>query len=87
SSSSTNLCGLSISLSILQQSCSQNIAFHFVLSTSAASLLHSTIFTSFPYLNFQFYFFDDFAIVGLISTSIVPALEASTTPSTMPAII
>ncbi|GLT58078.1 hypothetical protein SLA2020_310000 [Shorea laevis] len=64
-------------LSVLQHSvCPQNIAFHFVASASAnASLLTSTISSSFPYLNFRVYRFDDSAVSGLISTSIRSALD------------
>ncbi|KAL6995634.1 putative galacturonosyltransferase-like 1 [Sarracenia purpurea var. burkii] len=70
-------------LSVLQHSsCPQNIVFHFVVSASAssaavsaASLLRSTISTSFPYLNFQLYLFDESTVAGLISTSIRSALD------------
>ncbi|XP_015884583.3 probable galacturonosyltransferase-like 1 [Ziziphus jujuba] len=64
-------------LSVLQHSsCPQNILFHFVASASAnASLLRATISTSFPYLKFQIYPFDDSSVSGLISTSIRSALD------------
>ncbi|XP_044511197.1 probable galacturonosyltransferase-like 1 [Mangifera indica] len=64
-------------LSVLQHSsCPQNIAFHFVASGSAnVSLLRATISSSFPYLNFRVYSFDDSAVSGLISTSIRSALD------------
>ncbi|CAL5383622.1 unnamed protein product [Camellia sinensis] len=64
-------------LSVLQHSsCPQNIFFHFVASASAdASLLRATISTSFPYLKFQIYPFDDSAVARLISTSIRSALD------------
>ena len=64
-------------LSVLQHtSCPQNIAFHFVASASAnASLLRATISSSFPYLKFRAYTFDDSSVSGLISTSIRSALD------------
>nr|ACW83060.1 glycosyltransferase family GT8 protein [Populus deltoides] len=64
-------------LSVLQHtSCPQNIAFHFVASASAnASLLRATISSSFPYLKFRVYTFDDSSVSGLISTSIRSALD------------
>ncbi|CAK9155457.1 unnamed protein product [Ilex paraguariensis] len=64
-------------LSVLHHSsCPQNIVFHFVISASAnASILHATIATSFPYLNFHLYTLDDTAVAGLISTSIRSALD------------
>lgn len=64
-------------LSVLQHSsCPQNVVFHFVASATAnASLLHDTISTSFPYLKFQIYPFDDSHVSGLISTSIRSALD------------
>ncbi|XP_004291912.1 PREDICTED: probable galacturonosyltransferase-like 1 [Fragaria vesca subsp. vesca] len=64
-------------LSVLQHSsCPQNVAFHFVTSAAAnASHLRSTIASSFPYLTFQIYPFDDSHVTGLISTSIRSALD------------
>lgn len=64
-------------LSVLQHSsCPQNIVFHLVASVSAnASLLSTTISTSFPYLKFRVYHFDDSAVARLISTSIRSALD------------
>ncbi|KNA14818.1 hypothetical protein SOVF_103930 [Spinacia oleracea] len=65
-------------LSVLQHSsCPQNIYFHFVISAtrSNASELHTTISSSFPYLRFDLYPFDDSAVAGLISTSIRSALD------------
>ncbi|KAG5061105.1 hypothetical protein AAZX31_01G165600 [Glycine max] len=63
-------------LSVLQHSsCPENIIFHFVTAASS-SLLNRTLSTSFPYLKFQIYPFDDAAAVsGLISTSIRSALD------------
>nr|GEY94581.1 probable galacturonosyltransferase-like 1 [Tanacetum cinerariifolium] len=63
--------------SVLQHtSCPQNINFHFITSTSSnASHLRATITTSFPYLSFHVYPFDDTFINGLISTSIRAALD------------
>ncbi|KAL3514593.1 hypothetical protein ACH5RR_027310 [Cinchona calisaya] len=63
--------------SILQHSaCPQSIIFHFVTSASSdTSLLNTTISSSFPYLKFQLYTFDDSAVAGLISTSIRSALD------------
>lgn len=63
--------------SVLQHSsCPQNIIFHFVTSASSdASLLRATIATSFPYLKFKLYPFDDYLVAGLISTSIRSALD------------
>ncbi|KAL8471947.1 hypothetical protein ACS0TY_029260 [Phlomoides rotata] len=64
-------------LSVLQHSsCPENIIFHFVVSSSAdTSSLRRTISTSFPYLQFNLYPFDDSSAAGLISTSIRAALD------------
>ncbi|GAB4852096.1 Probable galacturonosyltransferase-like 1 [Ancistrocladus abbreviatus] len=66
-------------LSVLQHSsCPQNIFFHFVISSTSslnASQLRATISSSFPYLHFNLYPFDDSAVAGLISTSIRSALD------------
>ncbi|VFR03668.1 unnamed protein product [Cuscuta campestris] len=64
-------------LSIIQHSsCPQNAVFHFVASASAnASLLRATIASSFPFLKFRVYRFDDSSVAGLISTSIRSALD------------
>lgn len=64
-------------LSVLQHSsCPENIIFHFVASSSAdSSTLRRTIATSFPYLQFNIYPFDDSSAAGLISTSIRAALD------------
>ncbi|XP_057421284.1 probable galacturonosyltransferase-like 1 [Lotus japonicus] len=63
-------------LSVLQHSsCPENTVFHF-LSAASAATLNRTIATSFPYLKFQIYPFDDAAVAGLISTSIRSALDS-----------
>ncbi|RDX88260.1 putative galacturonosyltransferase-like 2, partial [Mucuna pruriens] len=66
-------------LSVLQHtSCPENIIFHFVTAASkpsSAVTLNETLTTSFPYLNFRMYAFDDDAVSGLISTSIRSALD------------
>ncbi|XP_020235441.1 probable galacturonosyltransferase-like 1 [Cajanus cajan] len=63
-------------LSVLQHSsCPQNIFFHFVASSNSTTLLHSTISTTFPYLNFHLYPFRHDVVAGLISTSIRAALD------------
>lgn len=64
-------------LSILQHSsCPQNTIFHFIISTSSSALhLRSTVATSFPYLHFHLYKFDEAAAAGHISTSIRSALD------------
>ncbi|XP_075650926.1 putative galacturonosyltransferase-like 1 [Castanea sativa] len=64
-------------LSVLQHSsCPENNIFHFVTTATAnASLLRATLSTSFPYLKFQIYPFDDTHVSGLISTSIRSALD------------
>ncbi|KAK7359956.1 hypothetical protein VNO77_01925 [Canavalia gladiata] len=66
-------------LSVLQHaSCPENIIFHFVSAASkpsSAVILNRTLTTSFPFLNFQIYPFDDDAVLGLISTSIRSALD------------
>ncbi|KAK2446370.1 putative galacturonosyltransferase [Trifolium repens] len=62
-------------LSILQHSsCPQNIFFHFVCSSNESNL-RAAIITSFPYLKFNLYTFDDNTVTGLISTSIRSALD------------
>ncbi|KAI9113409.1 hypothetical protein K1719_015336 [Acacia pycnantha] len=45
------------------------------IKPSSAFVLHLTIYTSFPYLKFQIYPFDDLTVAGLISTSIGNALD------------
>ncbi|KAF5766206.1 putative polygalacturonate 4-alpha-galacturonosyltransferase [Helianthus annuus] len=64
-------------LSVLQHSsCPENIRFHFVASASAhTDNIQLIISTSFPYLQFNVYRFDDSAVLGLISTSIRTALD------------
>ncbi|KAM7279601.1 hypothetical protein ACFE04_006735 [Oxalis oulophora] len=67
-------------LSVLQHSsCPENIAFHFVTSSSNnstnATSLNSTLSSTFPYLKFQIYPFDDTSVSRLISTSIRSALD------------
>lgn len=66
-------------LSVLQHSsCPENVIFHFVTAasrSSSAAILNRTLSTSFPYLKFQIYPFDDDAVAGLISTSIRSALD------------
>ncbi|XP_071709862.1 probable galacturonosyltransferase-like 1 [Rutidosis leptorrhynchoides] len=66
-------------LSVLQHSsCPENIRFHFVESTSARTdNIQQIISTSFPYLRFHVYTFDDSAVLGLISTSIRSALDCA----------
>ncbi|XP_054809889.1 probable galacturonosyltransferase-like 1 [Prosopis cineraria] len=65
--------------SILQHSsCPDNIVFHFVTAASkpsSSSILNRTLSTSFPYLRFQIYPFDDTSVSGLISSSIRSALD------------
>ncbi|XP_057973101.1 probable galacturonosyltransferase-like 1 [Malania oleifera] len=65
-------------LSVLQHSsCPQNVVFHFVVSASSSpALLRATVASSFPYLRFRLYPFDDAAVAGLISTSIRSALDS-----------
>ncbi|XP_047960207.1 probable galacturonosyltransferase-like 1 [Salvia hispanica] len=61
-------------LSVLQHSsCPENIAFHFVSSSSPD--LSSTLSSTFPYLHFHIYPFDSSSAAGLISTSIRAALD------------
>lgn len=67
-------------LSVLQHSsCPENIVFHFVTaaskSTTSTVILNTTLTSSFPYLKFQIYPFDDYTVSGLISTSIRSALD------------
>lgn len=64
-------------LSVLQHSsCPENVIFHFVASSSAnTDYLNVTLSTSFPYLHFTIYPFQDSAVAGLISTSIRAALD------------
>ncbi|KAK4773690.1 hypothetical protein SAY87_028709 [Trapa incisa] len=62
-------------LSTLQHSsCPENLHFHFV-AASSSPILYETISSSFPYLNFDIYYFDSSSISGLISTSIRSALD------------
>lgn len=62
-------------LSVLQHSsCPENVVFHFVTLATTDSL-NVTISKSFPYLQFRVYTFDDYAVLGLISTSIRAALD------------
>ncbi|WCJ30983.1 galacturonosyltransferase-like 2 [Euphorbia peplus] len=64
--------------SILQHSsCPENLRFHFVTSSSAASNpLRSIINSSFPYLRFEIYTINTSPVAGLISTSIRSALDS-----------
>ncbi|KAL8245861.1 hypothetical protein R6Q59_007077 [Mikania micrantha] len=64
-------------LSVLQHAtCPENIRFHFVASASAhTDNIKLSISTSFPYLRFTVYRFDDSGVMGLISTSIRSALD------------
>nr|GEZ95645.1 probable galacturonosyltransferase-like 1 [Tanacetum cinerariifolium] len=64
-------------LSVLQHSsCPENIRFHFVASSTAhTDNIQLIISSSFPYLKFNVYTFDDSAVLGLISTSIRSALD------------
>ncbi|PWA66215.1 Glycosyl transferase, family 8 [Artemisia annua] len=64
-------------LSVLQHSsCPENIRFHFVASSTAhTDNIQLIISSSFPYLKFSVYTFDDSAVLGLISTSIRSALD------------
>lgn len=68
---------MAVILSVLQHSsCPQNIDFHFVASASTdTNSLRRTIASSFPYLRFYVYPFDDSSVLGLISTSIRAALD------------
>lgn len=62
-------------LSTLQHSsCPDNLRFHFITS-AAENHLSTTIATSFPYLQFNMYPFDDATVAGLISTSIRSSLD------------
>ncbi|KAK4260020.1 hypothetical protein QN277_003196 [Acacia crassicarpa] len=65
--------------SILQHSsCPDNIVFHFVSAASkpsSSSILNHTLSTSFPYLRFRIYPFDDTTVSGFISSSIRSALD------------
>ncbi|KAF5207247.1 Hexosyltransferase [Thalictrum thalictroides] len=61
--------------SILRHSsCPENIIFHFIL-THNHRLLHQTILTTFPYLNFHFYHFNPNLVRSKISFSIRRALD------------
>ncbi|KAL5166083.1 putative galacturonosyltransferase-like 2 [Glycine soja] len=65
-------------LFVLQHSsCLENVIFHFVIVASQASftLLNRIFYTSFRYLKFQIYSFEDVAVFGFISTSIHFALD------------
>ncbi|KAK9285165.1 hypothetical protein L1049_024351 [Liquidambar formosana] len=66
-------------LSVLQHAtCPQNIHFHFIASASTSSTHHHLcrkIASSFPYLKFRVYRYDDSTVAGLISTSIRAALD------------
>ncbi|KAE9606730.1 hypothetical protein Lal_00026372 [Lupinus albus] len=66
-------------LSVPQHSsCPENIIFHFVTAASnfnSTTVLNRTLSTSFPYLKFQFYPFDDHSVASFISTSIRSALD------------
>ncbi|KAJ8549979.1 hypothetical protein K7X08_033686 [Anisodus acutangulus] len=64
-------------LSVLQHSsCPENVIFHFVASSTAdTNYLNLTLASSFPYLHFTIYPFQDSAVAGLISTSIRAALD------------
>ncbi|XP_071730987.1 probable galacturonosyltransferase-like 2 [Rutidosis leptorrhynchoides] len=66
-------------LSVLQHSsCPENIRFHFVESSLAhTNNIQQIISTSFPYLRFHVYTFDESAVLGLISTSIRSALDCA----------
>ena len=62
-------------LSVLQHSsCPENVVFHFV-TLATTDGLNVTIAKSFPYLQFRVYTFNDYAVLGLISTSIRAALD------------
>ncbi|KAD6795941.1 hypothetical protein E3N88_06837 [Mikania micrantha] len=64
-------------LSVLQHStCPENIRFHFISTHITYNQLNIYISTSFPYLRFTIYRFDDTAVMGLISTSIRSALDS-----------
>ncbi|KAL5722251.1 putative galacturonosyltransferase-like 3 [Ranunculus cassubicifolius] len=61
--------------SILRHSsCPENLNFHFIL-THNHHLLHQTILTTFPYLNFTFYYFNPDIVRSKISFSIRRALD------------
>lgn len=63
-------------LSVVQHSsCPENVVFHFVTLATTDTSLNVTIAKSFPYLQFRVYTFDDYAVLGLISTSIRAALD------------
>ncbi|XP_073006048.1 probable galacturonosyltransferase-like 1 [Typha latifolia] len=59
---------------LYHSSCPESMQFHF-LASSAISFLNSTISSSFPFLSFQIYPFDESRVSGLISTSIREALD------------
>ncbi|MQM22756.1 hypothetical protein Taro_055813 [Colocasia esculenta] len=63
-------------LSVLQHTaCPQSVQFHFVAS-AAIPYLNATVATTFPYLSYRVYPFDDHPrVAGLISTSIRAALD------------
>ncbi|XP_073293237.1 probable galacturonosyltransferase-like 1 [Primulina huaijiensis] len=64
-------------LSVLQHSsCPENVVFHFIAASSTnVSDLRSKITSSFPYLVFRIYPFDDSTAAGLISNAIREALD------------
>jgi lipopolysaccharide biosynthesis glycosyltransferase len=62
-------------LSVLQHaSCPENVFFHFLISGNKNEL-QEVVRTTFPYLKFKPYYFDEGLVKGLISTSIRQALE------------
>lgn len=62
-------------LSVLQHaSCPENVFFHFLISGNKREL-QEVVRTTFPYLKFKTYYFDEGIVKGLISTSIRQALE------------
>ncbi|KAL4180469.1 hypothetical protein AMTRI_Chr13g92220 [Amborella trichopoda] len=60
---------------VLHSSCPENIAFHFIASSSDSASLRQSISSSFPYLRFSVYDFDDSLVESKISTSIRAALD------------
>lgn len=62
-------------LSVLQHaSCPENVFFHFLVSGNELQL-QEVVRSTFPYLKFKPYYFDEGLVKGLISTSIRQALE------------
>ncbi|GAA0169735.1 glycosyltransferase [Lithospermum erythrorhizon] len=65
-------------LSVLQHAtCPENTFFHFITTTHSNTFnsLNNTITSTFPYLNFELYYFNPSKVNHLISTSIRSALD------------